>query len=237
MKEHKRDKEFDKKIIECIQKNYSFYAWQSINGVVEKCEMKGKALRCEYGEIELEAREGQEHQIQNILSGNRKVSIYVPEMGMSFQSPLKSVLESAKIKITIPEDYTVHERRKHERLNPKQTCYVSLEIKSQMYKKTIYDMSMGGFAIVIPKTEKLTIPKDTVLSSVTLEFFGSKEKIRAKVICISSFSFDRFRYADLPYGGYKMAFCFKDLSVESKKLIDEFIVSELLSQSVIKKAN
>lgn len=237
MKEQKRNKEFDKKIIECIQKNYSFFAWQSLNGVIEKCEMKGKAIRCDYGEIELEARDGEGKQIQNIVSGNRKISIYIPEMGMSFQAPLKNVFEDTKIKIVIPEEFTIHERRKHERVTPEKKCYVSFEVKSQMYKKAIYDMSMGGFALVLPKNDRLAIAKDTVFPSVVLEIPGVKEKIKAKVICVSSFAFDRFRYLDLPYGGFKIAFCFKELSIESKRAIDEFIVSELLAQSVCKKAN
>jgi hypothetical protein len=237
MKEQKRDKEFDKKIIDCIQKNYSFYAWKSLNGNIEKCELKGKAIRCDYGEIELEARLGSEKQLENVVSGNRKISMYIPEMGISFWAQLKNVSADGKIKIVIPEEYGIHERRKHERVVPENKCYVTLEIKSQMYKKAIYDLSMGGFAIILPKTEKVGIAKDAVFNSATLDIPGIKNKIKVKVICVSSFAFDRFRFSELPYGGYKIAFCFKDLSPESKKVIDEFMLTELLNQSSRKKAN
>lgn len=237
MKEQKRDKEFDKKIIDCIQKNYSFYAWKSLNGVIEKCELKGKAIRCEYGEIELEARVGSEKELENVVSGNRKISIYIPEMGISFLAPLKNISADGKLKIVIPEEYGIHERRKHERVIPEKKCFVTLEIKSQNYKKAIYDLSMGGFAIILPKTERLSIAKDTLFASAVFELPGIKEKIKAKVICVSSFAFDRFRFAELPYGGYKLAFCFKELSIESKKVLDEFILNELLNQSTRKKAN
>jgi hypothetical protein len=237
MKEQKRDKEFDKKIIDCIQNNYSFYAWKSLNGTIEKCELKGKAIRCEYEEIELEARLGSEKLLENVVSGNRKISIYIPEMGISFLAQLKNISADGKLKIVIPEEYGVHERRKHERVMPEKKCYVTVEIKSQMYKKAIYDFSMGGFAIIVPKTEKLGIAKDAVFASVILEIPGIKEKIKAKVICVSSFAFDRFRFNELPYGGYKIAFCFKDLSPDSKKVIDDFMLTELLNQSTRKKAN
>lgn len=237
MKEQKRDKDFDKRIIECIQKNYSFYAWQSLNGVIEKVEMKGKAFRAEYGEIELEVREGSSNQIKNIVSGSRKLSIYVQEIAMSFQAPLKSVVENGKVKINLPEDYIIHERRKHERLKLLKKCFVMFEIKSQVYKKAVYDVSNGGFAIILPRTERLIFPKDLAIISVELEFEGIKEKIKSKVICTSAFSFDRFKYKNLPYGGYKMAFCFKELEMSKKLILQEFILSELIFQSDCKQAN
>ena len=237
MKEQKRDKEFDKKIVECIQKNYSFYAWNSLNGIIEKCELKGKAIRLEYGEIELEAREGNGKQLGSVVSGNRKISIYIPEMGISFQTPLKNISIDGKIKVVIPEEYSIHERRKHERVKLEKKCFISLEIKSQVYKKAVYDMSMGGFAIIIPKTERLAIAKDLVFPAAVLEMAGVKEKIKVKVICVSSFAFDRFRFDELPYGGFKIAFCFKELNAENKRAIDEFVVSELLNLSLRKKAN
>jgi c-di-GMP-binding flagellar brake protein YcgR len=237
MKEHKRNKEFDKRLIECIQKNYSFFAWQSVNGVIEKCELKGKALRTDYGEIELEAREGQAAQIKNVISGNRKISIYIPEMAMTFQTPLKNIVGENIIKIVIPEDYSIHERRKHERVEPEKKCFVSIEIKSQLQKKKIFDISLGGFAIILPKIEKLAIEKGAAFPKAFIEFEGNKGKIKAKVICTSSFGFDRFKYSNFPYGGYKMSFCFSEISVEDKKLLQEFIVSEIMNRNINKKAN
>jgi hypothetical protein len=237
MKEQKRNQVFEKKIIECIQKNYSFYTWKSLNGVVEKCELKGKAIRLDYNEIELEVRDNQNNQVEKLISGDRKVSIYIAEMAMSFQAQLKSVNPDGKLKIVIPEDFAIHERRKHERINPRKSCYVSLEIKSQLFRKAIYDISIGGFAIILPKTEKHAVTKENLNSVAILELEGVKVKIRTKVICTSFFSFDRYKYSELPYGGIKVSFSFKEISEESKNVLREFIVTELLSQNVSKKAN
>ena len=45
MKEQKRGKDFDRMLVEAVQDNLSFFAWQSLGGVVDKCEMKVKAFR------------------------------------------------------------------------------------------------------------------------------------------------------------------------------------------------
>lgn len=59
MKEQKRGRDFDRMIVEAVQGNFSFFAWQSHDGVVEKCEMKVRAFRKDYNEIELEVKEDQ----------------------------------------------------------------------------------------------------------------------------------------------------------------------------------
>ncbi len=84
MKEQKRSKDFDRMIIEAVQGHYSFFAWQSIGGVVEKCELKIKAYRKDYNEIELEACPGEEDRLGLVISGNRVLNIYVPESSISF---------------------------------------------------------------------------------------------------------------------------------------------------------
>ena len=236
MKEQKRDKEFDKKIIECVQKNYSFFAWKSLNGVIEKCEMKVKAFRSDYCEMELEAKESEIDKLQNVISGSRKIAIYIPEMAMTFFAPLKNGNEGNRLKVEIPAEYSIHERRKHERVVPQEKCYVSIEVNRQVYKKAIFDISMGGFAIIIPKIERMGIEKDTEISSIILHLVGFKEKVYAKARCTSSFAFDRFKYESLPYGGQKISFCFKDMNMEGKLIVQDFIVSELLVQSTFKQA-
>ncbi len=234
MNEQKRSKDFDRLIVEAVKENYSFFAWQSIGGVVEKCELKIKAFRKDYNEMELELCKGEDEKLAKVISGNRILNIYVPEISVSFSSELKSVSVDKKVKLYLPEDYSFYERRKHERVQPSKTCYVSFEHNKQIIKKSIYDFSLGGIAVILPKSDKIIIPKGKVFTFV-LEVGARKIKVKSE--CVSSITIDRFKLENLPYGGFKLAFRFTEISNEDKAIITEFITHELLLKQVTKKAN
>ncbi|MDD4976845.1 MAG: PilZ domain-containing protein [Bacteriovorax sp.] len=235
MKEQKRNKSFDRMIVEAVQENMSFFAWQSIGGVVEKCELKIKAYRKDYNEIVLELCMDQEAKLARVISGNRILNIYVPELSVSFSSELKSVTEDKKVKLYPPEDYSFYERRKHERIQPLKACYVSFEHNKMMIKKSIYDFSLGGIAVILPKSDKVIITKGKIFTVFVLDI--GLRKIKVKAECVNSFSIDRFKFENLPYGGFKLAFRFTEISKDDKAFLAEFLTHEMLLQLVQKKAN
>ncbi|MBC7539862.1 MAG: PilZ domain-containing protein [Bacteriovorax sp.] len=235
MKEQKRSKDFDRMIVEAVQENLSFFAWQSIGGIVEKCELKIKAYRKDYNEIELELCAGQEDKLAKVISGNRILNIYVPELSVSFSSELKSVTVDQKVKLYPPSDYAFYERRKHERVQPSKTCFVSFEHNKMMIKKSIFDFSLGGIAVILPKSDKVIISKGKAFAVFVLDI--GLRKIKVKAECINSFSIDRFKFDNLPYGGFKLAFRFTEISKEDKAFLADFITQEMLMQQIQKKAN
>lgn len=235
MKEQKRGKEFDRMIVESVQGNYSFFAWQSLSGVVEKCEMKIKAYRKDYGEIELEAIADNDNSLSRVISGNRILNIYVPELSVSFTAELKNVSADKKVKIYLPADYSFYERRKHERLQPTKTCYVSFENNKVLMKKSIFDLSIGGLAIILPKSDKVIISKGKEFPLLVIEING--KKLKAKAECVNALTIDRFKLDSLPYGGYKIAFRFTGMSKEDRDFLVEFVTHQVLIQQQMKKAN
>lgn len=234
MKEQKRGKEFDRMIIEAVQGNYSFFAWQSLGGVVEKCELKIKAFRNDYNEIELEVKTSEVVNLAKVISGNRLLNIYVPELSISFSTELKSV-SNDKVKIYPPKEYSFYERRKHERLQPVKTCYVSFEVGKMPMKKSIFDISLGGFAIILPKSDKIVVSKGKEFPMMNLDVYGRRIKVKAE--CVAAINIDRFKLDSLPYGGYKIAFRFTEISKEDKDYLIEFVTHQTLLRLQTKKAN
>jgi c-di-GMP-binding flagellar brake protein YcgR len=235
MKEQKTGLNFNRMIVEAVQENYSFFAWQSLGGVIEKCELKIKAYRKDYNEIELEARPDQEEALSKVISGNRMVNVYVPDISVSFTAELKSVSADKKIKLHIPKDYSFYERRKHERLEPTKTCYVNIELQKAIMKKSIFDISLGGFAIILPKSDKMIVPKGKEFLDVTMDVLGRRIKVKAE--CTSTVTIDRFKLESLPYGGFKIAFRFVEMSKEDKDFLKEFVTHQMLILQQSKKAN
>ena len=234
MKEQKVGKDFDRMIVEAVQGKFSFFAWQALGGVVEKCELKVKAYRKDYNEIELEVHPDHYEVLNKVISGNRILNIYVPESSVSFTAELKSVSADKKIKIYLPKDYSFYERRKHERLQPTKTCYVSFENNKALMKKSIFDISIGGIAIILPKSDKVIISKGKEFPLMILDILGKRLKVKAE--CVNAVTIDRFKLDSLPYGGYKIAFRFTEMSKEDKDFLVEFVASQALFQH-IKRAN
>ncbi|MBP9680238.1 MAG: PilZ domain-containing protein [Bacteriovorax sp.] len=235
MKEQKRSKDFDRMIIEAVQGHYSFFAWQSIGGVVEKCELKIKAYRKDYNEIELEACPGEEDRLGLVISGNRVLNIYVPESSISFHSEVKTISEGKKVKMYLPLEYSFFERRKHERVQPQKSCYASFEYNKQIIKKTIYDFSLGGIAIILPQSEKIKLSKERPFYELSLDI--GLRKMKVKAVCVNTITIDRYKFENLPYGGFKLCYRFIEMNNEDRAFLSEFITHEKLMQQVQKKAN
>lgn len=234
MKEQKRGREFERMLAEAVQDKMSFFAWQSLGGVVEKCELKILAFRRDYSEIELIAKDESEEALQRVISGNRMINIYVPDLSVSFSAGLKMIGTDRKIKIHLPTEYSFYERRKHERVQPLKTCYASFELNKNLFKKSMFDLSIGGVAIILPKSDKVIIAKGKEFPLVILDIDGRKIKVKAE--CVAAVTIDRYKLDSLPYGGYKIAFRFTQISKEDREFLVEFVTHQVLLQNV-KKAN
>lgn len=235
MNEQTRSKNFDRMIVEAVQGNFSFFAWQSIGGTIEKCELKIKAYRKDYNEIELELRNENEDALAKVISGNRILNIYVPELSVSFTAELKLITADKKVKIYPPKEFTFFERRKHERLTPLKPCYVTFEHNRSWLKKSIFDIGIGGIAIILSKSDKIIIPKGKIYPTIILEVGLRKMKVQAE--CINAITIDRFKLETLPYGGFKIAFRFIEMSAEDRDFLTEFVTHQALIQNHMKKAN
>ena len=229
MKEIARDRNFEKIIVETVQSQTAVIAWHSVNGVVSKCELRAKAFRKDYAEIELIVKDGKNDEFSKVLGGNRVLNIYLPASSISFSAPIKGISEDFKIKVSLPESYQFFERRENERVQTKRTSHVSFEFQKTLYKKVVFDVSTGGFSFIVPRTEKMNIAKGNVFPMMMLEVNGRKIKVKAE--CVNSFSVDRFKFENLPYGGHKVAFRFLTISIEDQKFLDG-IVDEILKDTL-----
>lgn len=235
MREIAKNKDFDRMILEAIQGKFPFFAWKSIGGVIEKCEMQVKAFRRDYNEIEFELKAEQEENLEKVVSGDRNFNMYIPELSVSFTSELKSISPDKKVKIFIPHEFSFFERRKHERVRPSKTCYLYFEHNHQVVKTAIHDISLGGIAFIMAKSEKINIAKGTNFSFFVLEFGARKIKLTAE--CVSAISIDRFKLENLPYGGFKIAFRFLDIAPDDRRFLMEYVTHETILKQVKKKAD
>jgi len=223
----------DKIMIEAIQNQYSVYAWKSLNGEVEKCELKIKAFRKELGEVELEIPTNENKKIADIVTGAREIHFYLPESSVSFNAKIKVTLDEKKIKIYIPTEYSFYERRKNERVNLEK-CFLTFEHNKNKIRKSIFDIGMGGIALVLPRTEKIMAKKGLTFENCILEV--ETRKIKLSIECVGTQAIDRYKLESLPYGGNKFSFRFVNLSKEDKDFLQDLITHKILQSKRLKGA-
>jgi len=221
MKEIARDRNFEKMIVELVQNQNTIIAWHSVNGVVSKVELLAKAFRKDYAEIELVVKSGNGDELQKVVGSSRILNLYTPSASISFSAPIKGISENFRIKITLPESYQFYERRENERVQPSKTMYASFEFQKVVYKKSLFDISVGGFSIIIPRNDRLSLHKGTIFPSMVIEIGGKKIKVKAE--CVNSFSVDRYKLENLPYGGQKIAFKFLAVAPEDQTYINDLV--------------
>lgn len=226
-------KDIEKILVESVQNAHSVFMWKSLNGVIEKCELKLRAIRKEYGEVELEIIEKETKKLSDMMSGNREFNFYIPDSSVSFTTSLKNTIDEKKFKVRIPSECSFYERRKHERVQL-QKAFISFEHNKVMNKKSLFDVSIGGFAFVLPKTEKMNLKKGMSFDKCVLEI--GLRKMKVSIECTSAQTIDRFKLDSLPYGGFKIAFRFTSISKEDKDFLAEQITMKILQSKELKGA-
>ncbi len=221
MKEIVRDRNFEKKITDAIQMKSKVIGWQNLNDVISKCELIVKGYKKENNEIDLEISAKSSEKLDMIVSGKRTINFYMPAQSISFVSTIVSLGENGKVKISAPECYQFHERRDNERIQPASVCYVSYEFQKLFFKKSIFDISVGGFSFILTKNDKIHFDKGSVITDVVLEI--GRRKIKVKAECVNSMYIDRFKIDNLPYGGHKIAFKFLQISETDKAFLKDMV--------------
>lgn len=223
----------DKLMIEAVQNQYSLFAWKSLNGEIEKCELKIKAFRKEVNEIELEITLNEKKKISDIVTGTGEIQFYMPEASVSFSSRIKVTLADNKFKIYIPAEFSFYERRKYERVSLDK-CSLVFEQNKMKVKKAVFDIGIGGIALILPRTEKILSKKGSVLENCILEV--ETRKIKINLECVGTQSIDRFKLDNLPYGGNKFSFRFLQISKEDKEFLQDLITHKILQSKKLKGA-
>lgn len=223
----------DKIMIEAIQNQYSIFAWKSLNGEIEKCELKIRAFRKELGEIELEIVANENKKIADIVTGSREIHFYLPESSVSFNAQIKLTLDEKKLKIHIPSEYSFYERRKNERVSLEK-CFLFFEQNKMKIRKSVFDIGMGGIALILPRTEKIMAQKGVMFENCILEV--DARKIKLTIECVGTQSIDRYKLDTLPYGGNKFSFRFVNLSKEDKEFLQNIITHKILQSKRLKGA-
>ena len=234
MKVEKVNRDFDKKIVEAITQKFQVVAWNSINSVIYKTQLTLKAYRKDYGELEFNIPEERAEEFSKLLEGGDKFRVYLPDLSIAFSLVIKQYPSEKTVKTFLPDNFTFHERRNYERVKPDRLCYAYINFKNATPRVNIFDVSLGGFSVVYPKSLKVDIKEEHLYSNISLDIYG--HKITGKFQCVNTVSLDPHKVEALPYGGFKVAFQFVEISQRDLDYLREFISNKIIQSANFKKA-
>lgn len=167
------------------------------------------------------------------LSQNHLINIFVPDAGLMANCLIKLKSEH-EITVTIPKKVAVVERRKYLRLLLGESCAVqtifyktvhtSVE-KTVLVDKPVYDLSAGGFSLMISFEEAQFFKTgDEVIG---LSLLGHEWRIDVNAVVKAIIEVSPEKTKSLNYRAWKICLEFKNLFKTDKNIIEDFVISHI----------
>jgi hypothetical protein len=198
-------------------------AWYSIGPRIIKCEMHIKGVRRRRKELCLVPVVGQEYYLDQIISGQDSVKIYLPIAALFFSSHLIGLNSDGELLISMPYDYQFRERRQVTRIVPDLPVRVTIGVGHSSITTNCNDLGTNGFSLLLAKKDRHVFHQGAHLNGVIVNIGDSKLNLDVLVIGVlklKPYQLERFPYADV-----RVAFSFQALQTAQLGVLDKFIAS------------
>ncbi|MBL6990042.1 MAG: PilZ domain-containing protein [Bacteriovoracaceae bacterium] len=208
-------------IKEAHTKKKPLIAWYFFVGKMLKAELDIVSVLSERKKIKLQAREKSFIYLKEMISGSGEINIYIPEYQFFFTTKICSLDDLGELTIEFPDESSVVDRRGGQRFSLSDDLLIELTYKNKKTKKKCFDISSGGFSIILSKSEKLLFKEDQLFDVVNVYFGSQQITLSAKIKNILKLK--PFMVEDNPYGAFRISFQFvdvDDLGAQLKLLTD-----------------
>lgn len=171
-----------------------------------------------------------------ILSSSESLNLYIPNGSSLFQSKIKNIESAHRVVLRIPQFVAQLERRKWLRLKTEDFSNIRIQfskkidpIKStqQFYRKNLYDLGVGGLAIIMSKAEaKFFLNGETIKS---VELLIDDHKIVADLEVVNQIELNPSTQSNHYYKVWKIGFKFAGMQKKDQELISSYIFKYLKS--------
>lgn len=216
------------------EESCEIYVWRFVGATKHLGLSRIEAVRKQRNDFCIVPAEGQDRVLQDIVSGQTHIDIYIPSRCILMRCRLKQTDAPFRYYLELPEFIARSERRKELRLN----VYAQDEIKvsfgktitlprtmSQFFLKSCFDVSTGGLSFFVSKTEaKLFRPHDAIEG---MELKGDKwsAKIGSEVLAVRETEPDEAN--GFPYKVWRVSCKITQIDPVTKKQLEKFIFERI----------
>ncbi|MCP4914871.1 MAG: hypothetical protein GY909_17260 [Oligoflexia bacterium] len=159
----------------------------------------------------------------NNISKKTATRFYIPDLGIEFYSHFVNGVQRGPWWFATPETIKVHERRELERFYPMRSASVTLEKEGKTFKRKLYDISAGGFSILLSKSDIVNIKEDELFKDIKLSIDTVDLSVKAVVVKIRKAK--PFKLENTPYAFKRVSFRFLDLTPRMQEQLNKLLVT------------
>lgn len=212
----KDERKLDSTYQKILQSKPSAIAWSLQDQTLHQVNLKFShynkdSLYFDYEDI-------QKPYLRKIIGLEQKIRIYIESEGLFLFCKVKEE-GPTKLCLSKPELHEFEDRREELRAGDLNDLKVQiLENEKILISKNCTDIGLGGFSIVLMKTEKNPLKEETEKTAI-IEKMG----IQSKVQVLAEDKIKPFEWENTPYGGTRISFKFLDVSDKLKIRISKYL--------------
>jgi c-di-GMP-binding flagellar brake protein YcgR len=191
------------------------YIWRFVGEKKVLAKVHVTILRRSRKEIVIRADEHEKELYSLVVGVLDEVNFYIPNSAIMFRCSIVHNNFKGELTLSYPGFVAQIERRRFPRLNTYRNdlaksffskCIVGHKIQTQYFQKTLFDLSAGGFSLVVSKMELSFFNVGDQIPDMELIFEGRKMNANAQVVHVQPL--EPQDNSDIIYKVWKVSFKF-----------------------------
>ncbi len=160
----------------------------------------------------------------NNVSLKTATRFYIPNLGIEFYSHFTNGGQRGPWWFGQPETFKIHERRELDRYYPLRDATVVIYKNNEKFlTRKLYDVSAGGFSILLSKDDVVSIKENESFDKVVLRLNSIDIPLEASVVKVRKTK--PFNLESTPYAFKRVSFQFKNISESLQQNLNELLMS------------
>lgn len=210
------------------------FIWKLVGSSKHLANIRIESIRKPRRDFCIVPVEGHDRQVQELLSSQSYIDLYVPETGLLLRCTIKQTDAPYRYYLQLPEFIAQVERRKTFRLNVYKTAEVQISFgkttsgprpMSQHFFKSCYDISTGGFSFLVSRMESKFFQIHDPIRYIEFKAGDWSTKVNAEIALIKEIEPDE--YNGLSYKVWRVCCRFSQIDQISKKYLEKFIFERI----------
>ncbi len=210
------------------------FVWRLVGESKHLANVKIESVRKARNDFCIVPISGHEKMVQEIMSSQNFVDIYVPDSAMLLRCNIRQTEAPVRYYVEIPNFIAQVERRKNLRLNVHESNEVSLKFDksisnpkelTQHFNKFCFDVSAGGISFLVSRMESKFFKINDPIRNIEFNFGSYKSRVSAQISLVKEIEPDEFN--GLTYKVWRVCCRFSQIDQITQKHLEKFIFERI----------